>query len=62
MILCELPEERAQARERYFQKKTSDLDSFIDNALNKVERAGGVPIERNRETSVSRGPGRVAED
>lgn len=62
MILCELPEERAKARERYFQQKTNELDSFVDNALNKVEKAGGVPIDRDRKTSVSRGPGRVADD
>lgn len=62
MLLCELPEERAQARERYFGKKTGDLNTFVENQLNKVEKVGGVPIQRESESSYSRGPGRVADD
>jgi hypothetical protein len=62
MLLCELPEERAEARERYFAKKNGDQNAFVDNALNKVEQAGGVAINRDRESTYDRGPGRVADD
>jgi len=62
MILCELPEERALARERYFRKKTGELDQFTSNALAQVQASGGVPIEREHKRTFTRGPGRVAED
>tara|TARA_R110000803_G_scaffold26333_3_gene62443 strand:+ start:7238 stop:7714 length:477 start_codon:yes stop_codon:yes gene_type:complete len=63
MILCEMPEERALSRDRYFQKKTGDLNSYVDNNLNRLEASGGVPIDRSESKStVSRGPARVADD
>jgi len=62
MLLCELPEDRAQARKEYFSKKTGDLNAFVDNALNKVEQTGGVAINRESDSTYSRGPGRVASD
>ena len=61
MILCELPEARAQARDRYFKRKTGELDEFVESSLQKAERAGGVPLRRNVESSVSHGK-RIADD
>ena len=62
MILCEMPEERVEARKRYFKQKTGDLNTYVENQLNKVERSGGVAIDRDMQSSYSRGPGRVASD
>ena len=63
MILCELPEERALARERYFAGKTGDLNKYVDNNLNRLEAAGGPSVDRSDSaSSFSRGPGRVAAD
>tara|TARA_R110000803_G_scaffold91406_4_gene158788 strand:+ start:214 stop:693 length:480 start_codon:yes stop_codon:yes gene_type:complete len=62
MLLCELPEARARARERYFKGKTNDLSKSIDTGLNRAEQAGGIAIAREGESSHSRGPSRVASD
>ena len=62
MILCEMPEERVESRRRYFKQKTGDLNTYVENQLNKVEKAGGLTIEKDIESSYSRGPGRVAND
>ncbi len=63
MILCEMPNERVALRTRHFQKKTDGLKSFIDNNLNKVEKAGGQRIDRDIQTSHSFGQRRgVADD
>ena len=61
MILCELPEIRAQARERYFKHKTGELDEFVESSLQKAERAGGIPLRREVDSSVSHGK-RIADD
>lgn len=62
-ILCEMSEERVALRTRHFQNKTDGLKSFIDNNLNKVEKAGGQRIERDIQTSHSFGQRRgVADD
>ena len=55
MILCEMPETKVAARRRYFSKKNADLNQFVDSNLNKVEQSGGVAIDRNVKSSVSRG-------
>jgi len=63
MILCELPEERARARAKYFAGKTGELNQFVEQQLDNVERAGGEKIEREFESSVTNSrPAHVAED
>ena len=63
MILCELPEAKALARDAYFAGKTGDLNRFVDQQLDNVERSGGEKIEREFESSVTRSrPAPVAED
>ena len=55
MILCEMPETKVAARRQYFARKNADLNQFVDSNLNKVEQSGGVAIDRNVKSSVSRG-------
>ena len=55
MILCEMPESKVEARSRYFAQKNADLNKFVDSNLNKVEQSGGLAIDRNVQSSVSRG-------
>ena len=55
MILCEMPESKVEARTRYFAQKNADLNKFVDSNLNKVEQSGGLAIDRNVQSSVSRG-------
>jgi hypothetical protein len=63
MLLCELPEDRARARERYFHGKTNDLSKSVDSNLNRAEQSGGISINRERDSdSFTRGPSRVASD
>ena len=63
MLLCEMPVERLKARERYFAGKTGELNQFVDQQLDNVERAGGHKIEREFESSVTNArPAYVAED
>jgi hypothetical protein len=61
MLLCEMPVERVAARTRYFKKKTGELDRYMDEGLNSAEARGGVPIERERHSTVSGGK-RIADD
>jgi len=62
MILFELPEARAQARERYFQGKTGDQNRFVNQQLNSVEKTSGmgVDIERTEKRTFSTGNRRTA--
>jgi len=62
MILCEMPEEKAQARASYFKHKTGEQSQFTKNALAKTQASGGIPIEQSHDGSFTRGPGRVAAD
>ena len=64
MILCEMPEERAQARDRYFRGKTSDQQRFVNQALDKVAQSGGVEIDKTSKEGIDRGsrPSVVMED
>ena len=55
MILCEMPETKVASRRKYFAKKNADLNLFVESNLNKVEQTGGVSIDRNVQSSVSRG-------
>ena len=55
MILCEMPESKVEARTRYFAQKNADLNKFVDSNLNRVEQSGGLAIDRNVQSSVSRG-------
>ena len=55
MILCEMPETKVASRREYFAKKNADLNKFVDSNLNKVEQSGGLSIDRNVQSSVSRG-------
>jgi len=62
MILCEMPEKRALAREAYFKGKTEDQSDYVRTQLGKVGRQGGIPIDQEIDRSFSRGSGRIAED
>ena len=63
MLLCELPEAKAVARAKYFGKKTGDLNRFVEQSLSKTEKDGGEPIEREFNSTVTRGrPAPVADD
>ena len=55
MILCEMPETKVASRRKYFAKKNADLNLFVESNLNKVEQTGGVSIDGNVQSSVSRG-------
>jgi hypothetical protein len=55
MILCEMPETKVEARKRYFARKNADQNQFVESNLNKVERSGGVSIDRDFRSDVSRG-------
>ena len=64
MILCEMPEERAQMREAYFKSKTRDQTNYVNVQLGRVGRAGGIPINDEGDRGIRGGPGvtRVAAD
>ena len=55
MILCEMPEKKVEARKKYFARKNADQNQFVESNLNKVERSGGVSIDRDFRSDVSRG-------
>ena len=61
-ILCEITEAKAQARERYFAKKSGRLKSFVDENLNKVQQHGDTNIHRTNDESFSHGQKRIADD
>jgi len=61
MILCEMPEERVEARRRYFKKKTGELTRFADQGLEKTANQGGVSIDKEHTTKVSYGKKRIAD-
>jgi len=62
MILCEMPESRAKARDQYFAGRKLNQNKFVSAGLDKVERSGGVPIQRSHKSTVSRGRSEVADD
>ncbi len=55
MILCEMPETKVAARTKYFARKNAELNQFVESNLNKVERSGGIAIDRDFRSDVSRG-------
>ena len=55
MILCEMPEKKVEARKKYFARKNADQNQFVESNLNKVERRGGVSIDSDFRSEVSRG-------
>ena len=61
MILCEMSEGKVAARTAYFARKNADMNQFVESNLNKVERAGGLGIDRSLHSSVSRGQ-KIADD
>lgn len=44
LILCEMSEEMAQARDRYFRRAVQTTQAFLAGDLGPVEREVGVPI------------------
>lgn len=61
MILCELPESKGKARDRYFADKVEKMNSFVDGNLNKVEQQGGIAVQRTDERGFSHGQ-RILDD
>ena len=55
MLLCEMPEETFQAMKDYYAGKSNELNQSINVELRNTERTGGIPIQQDRKTSVSRG-------
>jgi hypothetical protein len=54
MVLCEMPEERVNQRNAYYQKKTNSQMEAVKNDLHRVEQVGN-PIHRDHKTSITRG-------
>jgi hypothetical protein len=57
MILCEMPEKTHAAMKDYYQGKSAELNESVNNELRNTERAGGIPIQQDRKSTVSRGSG-----
>ena len=55
MILCEMPQETHDSMKSYYQGKTQELNESVNTELRNTERAGGLPIQEDRKSSVSRG-------
>ena len=55
MILCEMPEDTHRSMKDYYEGKTEELNESVNNELRNTERAGGLPIQQDRKSSVSRG-------
>jgi hypothetical protein len=61
MVLCELPEERALAREEHFQGLTDNQTEFVDRALKDGVKSGHARVTKTRDAGFNRGQ-KVAED
>jgi len=61
MILCELPEERAQARARHYKEITDSQTDFVDKALKDGARSGRARIQKESDLDFNRG-NKVASD
>ena len=57
MILCEMPEETHREMKDYYAGRSEELNETITTDLRNTERAGGIPIQQDRSSSVSRGSG-----
>ena len=55
MILCEMPEDMHRQMKDYYAGKSQELNDSVDTDLRNAERAGGIPINAERNSSVSRG-------
>ena len=55
MILCEMPEETHRQMKDYYAGKSQELNDAVNTDLRNAERAGGIPIQQDRRSSVSRG-------
>jgi|TARA_A100001391_G_C5081726_1_gene280153 hypothetical protein len=55
MILCEMPEEKFKQMKAYYKEKDTEQNMSISSDLRTAERAGGIPIQETRKSSVSRG-------
>tara|TARA_R100001594_G_scaffold150490_1_gene211904 strand:- start:1954 stop:2436 length:483 start_codon:yes stop_codon:yes gene_type:complete len=57
MVLCEMPVEMVESRREYYSGKAREQMAFTERELSQAERAGGIPIDRQYDTS-SEGGGR----
>jgi hypothetical protein len=57
MILCEMPIETHREMKDYYSGKSEELNETISAELRSTERVGGIPIQQDRSSSVSRGSG-----
>jgi hypothetical protein len=57
MILCEMPIETHREMKDYYSGKSEELNETINAELQNTERTGGIPIQQDRSSSVSRGSG-----
>ena len=55
MILCEMPEEKFKAMKDYYRGKGEELNESIPGELETVSRQGGIPIQQDRKSNVTRG-------
>ena len=55
MVLCEMPIARKRARDAYFRELTDRQMQAVDEDLLKVQRQGGLQIQRAATTRVSVG-------
>lgn len=56
MVLCEMPIERKQLRDRYYAEKTKRLMDAVESDLAKVERQGGIRIRTAVRSTAKVGP------
>lgn len=58
LILCKLPEERAQARQRHFRNLANQQVEGLSTSMRKeAQEDRRMPLEEVRQTKVSRSPG-----
>jgi len=55
MLLCEMPEETHRQMKDYYAGKSQELNESANTDLRNAERVGGIPIQQDRQSSVSRG-------
>ena len=57
MVLCEMPEDTHNEMKEYYSGRAEELNHSIATDLRNTERAGGIAIQQDRSSSVSRGSG-----
>ena len=55
MILCEMPEDRFKQMKKYYQERSDGQNESIPGELETVSRQGGIPIQQDRKSNVTRG-------